>query len=869
MTSATAPAPESPLSEAMTYRQQYAGLIGVASKVPITDASVLSTVYTPGVAQPCLDIEKNPPESFAQTMRGNTVAIVSDGSAAFGLGLVGPEAILPVLEGKSVVFKTFAGVDALPICLSTHNTSEIVETVIALGPTFGAICLEDIVAPASLTIGEELQRAMVIPVVNNHREAVAVGVLAGMLNAMKIVGKKPSALKVVINGAGASGIGTAEMLLKIGVRNIIVCDRFGALTPYRSQSMHWAKWELAKKTNPDKVQGDLQSVIKGADAFIGFSVADIVTPEMVRSMAADPIVFAFAGPVPEIAPAAARAAGAAVVATALSHHPNQMDIASVFPGLFRGLLDVRAVEVNDQMLLAAAHALADIVTYDKLNPDYIVPKVLDYRVAPAIAEAVARAAIETGAAKVETDPALIAERTRHFVNTGRFPLPPATVDASASYADQSVDLHRRYQGTLEIQSKVPIKDDHVLSLFYLTPGAVEPAAMIAAHPDWVYDYTMKRNLVAIVSDGSAVLGLGNIGARAAMPVMEGKAVLFHTFGGVEAFPICVATQDQDEIVEIVKRLEPTFGGVNLEDISAPRCFYIEERLKRETNIPIFHDDQHGTAVVVLAGLLNACRLTGRKLKELSIVVNGAGASAIAVSKLLISVGVGDLVMCDTTGTIYTGRPKGMNWIKKEMAAITNAGNIQGTLLDAMRGRDILLGLSAAGAVKPEMVRSMNKDAIVFGLANPTPEIFPDEAKAAGAAICATGRSDLPNQVNNSLAFPGIFRGALDTRARQITDQMKIAAAHAIASSVSDAELSPEMIIPAAMNFAVAPRVAMAVAKVAMETGEARQMVDMATIEARCRAFVYEVAELAPGAERDGVPAAGRRKVDRLAESGVV
>ncbi len=857
--------PESSLSEAMAYRQQYAGLIGVASKVPITDASVLSTVYTPGVAQPCLDIEKNPTESFAQTMRGNTVAIVSDGSAAFGLGMVGPEAILPVMEGKSVVFKTFAGVDALPICLSTHDISEIVETVIALGPTFGAICLEDIVAPACLTIGKQLQRAMNIPVVNNHREAVAVGVLAGLLNAMKIVGKKPTGLKVVINGAGAAGIGTAEMLRKIGVRNIIVCDRFGALTPYRTQSMHWAKWEVAKKTNPDKVSGDLATVIKGADVFIGFSVGDIVTQEMVLSMAPDPIIFAFAGPVPEIEPAAAHAAGAAVIATAQSHHPNQMDIASVFPGLFRGLLDVRATDVNDEMLLAATHALADIVTYDKLNPDYIVPKVLDYRVAPAIAEAVARAAIETGVAKVPTDPARIAERTRHFVNTGRLPLPPATVDSSASYAEQSVDLHRRYQGTLEIQSKVPIKDDHVLSLFYLTPGAVEPAAMIAEHPDWVYEYTIKRNLVAIVSDGSAVLGLGNIGARGAMPVMEGKAVLFHTFGGVEAFPICLATQDQDEIVEIVKRLEPTFGGVNLEDISAPRCFYIEERLKRETNIPIFHDDQHGTAVVVLAGLLNACRLTGRKLKDLSIVVNGAGASAIAVSKLLISVGVGDLIMGDTTGILYTGRPKGMNWIKNEMAAITNAGNVHGNLVDAMCGRDIFIGLSVAGAVTPEMVRSMNKDPIVFGLANPTPEIFPDEARAAGAAICATGRSDLPNQVNNSLAFPGIFRGALDTRARQITDQMKIAAAHAIASSVSDAELSPEMIIPAAMNFTVAPRVAMAVAKVAMETGEARQTVDMATIDARCRAFEYEAAELAPGAERDGAHP-GQRKTDRLAES---
>ncbi len=839
MTEPLQPADSRPLSEAMTYRQQYAGLIGVASKVRISDASVLSTVYTPGVAQPCLDIEKHPGQSFSQTMRGNTVAIVSDGSAAFGLGMVGPEAILPVMEGKSVVFKTFAGVDALPICLSTHDISEIVETVIELAPTFGAICLEDIVAPACLTIGEELQRAMNIPVINNHREAVAVGVLAGVINALKIVSKKPADIKVVINGAGAAGIGTAEILLRFGVTNIIVCDRHGALSPYRPQTMHWAKWQLAKKTNPDRVRGDLAGVIRGADLFIGFSVGDVVTSDMVRSMAPNPIIFAFAGPVPEIEPAMARAAGAAVVGTAQSQYPNQMDIASVFPGLFRGLLDVRAKLVNDEMLLAAATALAGLVPSDALSPDYIIPKVLDFRAAPAIAHAVATVAIATGAAKVAANPDEIAERTRRFISEGRFPVSPATVDATASYAAQSVDLHRRYQGVLEIKSKVPITDEHVLGLFYLPPGAVEPAARIAEHPEWVYDYTIKRNLVAIVSDGSAVLGLGNIGARAAMPVMEGKSVLFHTFGGVEAFPICLATQDPDEIVAIVKRLEPTFGGVNLEDISAPRCFYIEERLKKETSIPIFHDDQHGTAVVVLAGVMNACKITTRTLKDVSIVVNGAGASAIAVSKLLISVGVGDVILCDTTGAIYPGRPKGMNWIKDEMAAITNSGRVTGTLGDAMRGRDLFIGLSAAGAATQEMVRSMNAKAIVFALANPTPEIFPDDAKRAGAVVCATGRSDLPNQVNNSLAFPGIFRGALDTRARQINDQMKIAAAHAIASTVTDGELGPECIIPNALDFSVAPRVAVAVAKVAMETGEARQQVDLAVVAARCKAFPYE------------------------------
>ena len=829
---------EPPLSEAMRHRQQFAGLIGVASKMRIADASVLSTVYTPGVAQPCLDIQQHPVDSFEQTMRGNTVAIVSDGSSAFGLGMVGPEAILPVMEGKSVVFKTFAGVDALPICLSTHDISEIVETVIELAPTFGGICLEDIVAPACLTIGEELQRAMNIPVVNNHREAVAVGVLAGVLNALKLVDKRPESLKVVINGSGAAGIGTAEILLRIGVTNIVVCDRHGALLPYRPETMHWAKWELAKKTNPDRIRGDLATVIRGADLFIGFSVGDVLTPEMIRSMAPRPVIFAFAGPVPEIEPAAAYAAGAAVVATAQSQYANQMDIASVFPGLFRGLLDVRARRVNDQMLLAAAQALAGIVSEDELSHDCIIPRVLDFRVAPAIAQAVAAAAIETGAAKVTADPAWIAERTRRFISDGRFPVAAASVAASAPYAEQSVDLHRRYHGVLEIKSKVPITDEHILSLFYLPPGAVEPAARIAEHPDWVYDYTIKRNLVAIVSDGSAVLGLGNIGARSAMPVMEGKSVLFHTFAGVEAFPICLATQDPDEIVEIVKRLEPTFGGVNLEDISAPRCFQIEDRLKRETSIPVFHDDQHGTAVVVLAGVMNACKLTGRSLKDLTIVVNGAGASAVAVSKLLINVGVGDLVLCDTTGAIYRGRERGMNWVKDEMALITNRDDVRGTLADAMRGRDLFIGLSAAGAATPAMVRSMAPQPMVFALANPTPEIFPDEAKRAGAVICATGRSDLPNQVNNSLAFPGIFRGALDTRARQITDPMKIAAANAIAASVADADLTADFIIPNAMDFAVAPRVAMAVAEVAMASGEARQIVDLSVVAERCRAFAY-------------------------------
>ncbi len=739
MTEPTVPSDERPLSEAMTYRQQYAGLIGVASKVRISDTNVLSTVYTPGVAQPCLDIEKHPGESFAQSMRGNTVAIVSDGSSAFGLGMVGPEAILPVMEGKSVIFKTFAGVDALPICLSTHDISEIVETVIELAPTFGGICLEDIVAPACLTIGEELQRAMNIPVINNHREAVAVGVLAGVLNALRVVDKLPEDVKVVINGAGAAGIGTAELLLKAGVRDIIVCDRHGALSPYRPQTMHWAKWELAKKTNPHRVRGDLATVIRGADLFIGFSVGDVVTPEMVRSMAPRPIIFAFAGPVPEIEPAAARAAGAAVVATAQSQYPNQMDIASVFPGLFsRAPRCPRARRQRSDASRRRGCARGP-------GPARHAHARVHHSEGARLSRRTGDCAGRRRRGDCDRDREGRCRSARGSPSgpctsfaPGDLPVAPPTVDSTAHRLPRSLST---CTGDSRAYSRSRARFRSPATTF-----SASSTCRLAPSNRWHASPNIRNGSTTTRSSGtssqssptrSAVLGLGNIGARAAMPVMEGKSVLFHTFGGVEAFPICLATQDPDEIVAIVKRLEPTFGGVNLEDISAPRCFYIEDRLRKETNIPIFHDDQHGTAVVVLAGVMNACKITGRALKDVSIVVNGAGASAIAVSKLLISVGVGDVILCDTSGAIYQGRPTGMNWIKEEMAAITNSGNLVGNLADAMRGRDLFIGLSAAGAATPAMVSSMNQQAIVFALANPVPEIFPDDAKRAGAAVCAT------------------------------------------------------------------------------------------------------------------------------------
>ncbi|WP_188067414.1 NAD(P)-dependent malic enzyme [Brevibacillus brevis] len=390
--------------------------------------------------------------------------------------------------------------------------------------------------------------------------------------------------------------------------------------------------------------------------------------------------------------------------------------------------------------------------------------------------------------------------------------------------EEALELHRKHQGKLEAVTKVPVRNAYDLSLAY-SPGVAEPCKDIFDDKSKVYDYTMKGNLVAVVSDGTAVLGLGNIGPEAAMPVMEGKAVLFKSFAGVDAFPICLNTTDVDKIVETVKLLEPTFGGVNLEDIAAPACFEIEERLKRETNIPIFHDDQHGTAIVTAAGLINALRVVDKKLEDIRVVANGAGAAGIAIMKLLISMGVKEVIMVDTKGIVYEGRPFGMNPVKEQMAKITNRSMLQGDLTDAMKGADVFVGVSVAGAVTQDMVRSMNRDPIIFAMANPVPEIMPQEAKEAGAAVIGTGRSDFPNQVNNVLAFPGIFRGALDVRATEINEEMKLAAVYAIADLITPEELTADKVIPSAFDPRVAPNVAAAVAKAAMETGVARITVD--------------------------------------------
>ncbi len=387
------------------------------------------------------------------------------------------------------------------------------------------------------------------------------------------------------------------------------------------------------------------------------------------------------------------------------------------------------------------------------------------------------------------------------------------------YAKESLRLHEQWKGKIEVIATVPVETKEDLSLAY-TPGVAQPCLEIQKDISKSYDLTRRHNLCAVITDGSAVLGLGDIGPEAGMPVMEGKCVLFKAFGNVDAFPLCIKTQDVDEFVQTVYNISGSFGGINLEDIAAPRCFEIERKLKEKCDIPIFHDDQHGTAIITLAGLLNALKVVGKKKEDVKIVTSGAGAAAVSIAKLLLSAGFKDITMCDRKGAIYAGRD-GLNWVKEEMAQVTNLDKKAGSLADMLVGADVFIGVSAPGTVTTEMVKTMAKDAIVFACANPTPEIFPDDAKAGGAAVVATGRSDFPNQINNVLAFPGVFRGAFDVRASDINEEMKMAASAALAGLISDEELSADYIIPKAFDPKVGPAVAAAVAEAARKSGVAR------------------------------------------------
>ena len=388
------------------------------------------------------------------------------------------------------------------------------------------------------------------------------------------------------------------------------------------------------------------------------------------------------------------------------------------------------------------------------------------------------------------------------------------------YAKESLRLHEEWKGKIEVVATVPVATKDDLSLAY-TPGVAQPCLEIQKDVEKSYELTRRHNLCLVVTDGSAVLGLGDIGPEAGMPVMEGKCVLFKAFGDVDAFPLCIKSHDVDEIVNTIYLISGSFAGVNLEDISAPRCFEIERKLKEKCDIPIFHDDQHGTAIITLAGLTNALKVVGKKKEEVHVVMNGAGAAAISIARLLLKAGIKNITLCDRKGAIYEGRPEGMNPVKDEMSKVTNLEHKSGSLADMLKGADVFIGVSAPGAVTVDMVKTMAKDAIIFACANPTPEIFPDDAKAGGAKVIATGRSDYPNQINNVLAFPGVFRGAFDVRAKDINDEMKIAAAEALAGLITDEELSPDYIIPKAFDKRVGPAVAKAVAEAAKKTGVAR------------------------------------------------
>jgi malate dehydrogenase (oxaloacetate-decarboxylating) len=791
----------------------------------------------------CREIDKNPLASYEYTCRGNSIALITDGSQVYGYGNIGALAALPKLEAKSVLYKTFANVDAVPIALLTQDADEIVEIVRALAPSFGGFALEGIAAPKCFTIESRIRKAVRMAVLHQENHAAGIIVLAAVINALKVVGKDLQEARIVISGAGAAGIGAAKGLIVAGNNNIILCDRHGALHVYRLVGMNWAKSEIARLVRPQDFKGGLAQALKGADVFIGLSAGGLVTPEMIAGMAKDPIVFALALPTPEISEEAARAGGAAVVATGLAGSDNQIRSSLVTPGFFRGCLDVGATRVNIEMYLAAAQALAAMIPPEKLSPSHIIPRQMDWRISPVIARAVAQTAQETGVASLgpeKVSPEWVYERTERYIYEGeRAWLPTQGQDyGKMSLDEESLELHRRYQGCVEIYTKVPIKDEVIYSRLY-APGAVaEVCQKILREPMAAYDFTCKNNLVAIVSDGSAVLGLGNIGPRAALAVMEGKAVLFKTFGGVEAFPICISTQETDEVVRLVENISPAFGGINLEDISSPRCFEIEQRLRERLDIPVFHDDQHGTAVVALAGLLNALKLVERKLAEVKIVFNGAGASAIATAKLLMEAGAQNLVVCDTKGAIYRGRAKGMNSIKHELAELTNPERQKGSLAEVLRGAEVFIGLSAAKALNQDMVKAMGPEPIVFAMANPDPEIYPEEAKLAGAKVVATGRSDFANQVNNCLAFPGIFRGALDIRAKSINTAMNLAAAQAIAA-LAEEELSPDYILPGAMDFRVPPAVAEAVARAGLETGTARIRLEPERVAHHTREFIYD------------------------------
>ncbi|MEA3241136.1 MAG: malic enzyme-like NAD(P)-binding protein, partial [Pseudomonadota bacterium] len=603
--------------KSLELREKHRGLIGVHSKVPIKDNSVLSLVYTPGVGACSQAIAENSADSFRYTMRANTVGLLSNGTAVFGMGNVGAGASIPMLEGVSAFFKSFAGIDAIPLAVNSVDPADFVEIARMMAPTMGGICLEDIASPDCFAIVERLQRAVRLPVFHNDQHGAAIVILAALANSLKLADKKLENCKIVINGAGAAGVALARRLAKLGAGELIICDQAGAIYRHRTANMNWVKSELSFVTNKSHVKGTLEEVLPGADVFIGLSVSKLLSPEWIKKMAAKPIIFALALPEPEIDYLSARKAGAFIVATGNVNHPNYLTSALAFPGFFRGALDAAAWRITNSMEMAAVKAIQEYVPDNLLSEVNITPRLIDFSLAPEIARQVAMAVVAEKVNRKKVEPDQVRDRLLRYVYEGELAILPVSsrqkkgAEVMPSIDEQSLELHKRYMGVVGIEGKIPVKDIHLASILYSAAGVSDSCKLIMDDPDKLYDLTVKSNLVAVVSDGSAVLGLGNIGPRAALPVMEGKAVLFKTFGGVEALPICIDTQNVDEIVRVVEAISPVFGGINLEDISAPRCFEIEKILRQKLDIPVFHDDQHGTAVVSLAGMINALKIVDK------------------------------------------------------------------------------------------------------------------------------------------------------------------------------------------------------------------------------------------------------------------
>ena len=761
---------------------------------------MLSLLYTPGVAEPCRRIHADVSTAYIYTTKGNSAALLSDATAdaVQELGALG---ILPLLESSAVLARELAAVDVYPYSVEACDGTSLLETASTISPTVAAIALDHVAYSGLFELRDQIHDSTGLPVVCLGGEVLATLLQIGLFNSARALGIAPDQLGVHLEGvdaATASLLATAEEM------------------PFR---LSLSSEEQTYPGAPGEHPQECQVLIRSSRS---------VHP------AGDSFRFVF-----DLSPDASSNQQSGVFSLwqddDISFHP-----ALVFPGILRGIADCRLKDFPRHFYGKIARTIAERQPTPSLQEGELFPSPLDLNLAPAVARTITELALAEGLA-ANLDPAAIQERDLERL----YQRNAAGIDALISrqgetspdhLAQESLELHERFGGAIEIQSKVQVRDDYMLRLLS-PPCILIPAREIVNNPARVYEYTSKSNLVAVITDGSSVLGLGNIGPEAGLPVMEGKSLLLKTLAGVESFPICLGSQDTEVIIRVVRSLLPILGAVNLEDISAPRCFEIERRLREVAEVPIFHDDQHGTAIVVLAGVLNSCRLVGLPLEEASVAINGAGASALSVTRLLQHAGVRNIVLCDRQGALYRGR-EGLNSSKIAIAEITNPAGLKGSLEEVLPGQQIFIGLSAPGVVSQEMIRSMAPHPIVFALANPTPEIMPGLALEAGAAVVATGRSDFRNQINNSLAFPGVFRGVLDIRGRTINEEMKSAAAHAIADLIPQSELRADYIIPHALDARVPPMVAAAVARAALQTNQARVLVGPRVVRDNTKEFLY-------------------------------